>query len=87
MLCVRMRPNYCVVVVFASQQIKRVARPAACNYERICDIIFPDEKYGSVDYELQHLINELKKNGCSDLTKIQSTGTYQSMRGVTVTLK
>ena len=34
MSCTRMRLHYFVVVVLPSRQIKRVARPTACNYER-----------------------------------------------------
>ena len=34
MSCVQMQLNYFVVVLLPSRQIKRVARPTACNYER-----------------------------------------------------
>ena len=42
MSCARIRPNYFVMVVLPSRQIKRVARPTACNYERCVFVtVFP----------------------------------------------
>ena len=54
MSCVQIRPNYFVVVVLPSRQVKRVARPVASNHERCIFVIylFPGEKYGSMDYKL-----------------------------------
>ena len=58
-----MPTNY-FVVVLPSQQIKRVVRLTACNYERCVFVtIFSDEKYGSVYYKRYHLIKLITKNG------------------------
>ena len=78
-----MAPNYLVVVVLPSRQIKRVARPTVCNYERcvICDVIFRMRNTADKDYK--HLVKSIKDQNtrCDSICR----PTYQSMRGVTAT--
>ena len=96
--CVRMRPNYFVVDVLPSRQIKRVARPTGRNYERCVFVtFFPDEKYGSVDYELYIVTLDklIKKERPKPFNRFKDQNTRrdslyrhidQSLRGLRLTL-
>ena len=77
-----MRPNYSVVVLLPSRQIKRVATLRACNYD--CCVSFTGEKNGPIDLKNNITLDKLiRKNGWSDLfdykikirADIQYTGT------------
>ena len=77
MACALMPTNYFVVVVLPSRQITRVVRLTACNYERCVSVtIFPDEKYGSVDYKQYHLIKLIKKERLQQLHPFSRLNTY-----------
>ena len=76
MACALMPTNY-FVVVLPSRQIKRVVRLTACNYERcVFATIFPDEKYGSIDYKQYHLIKLIKKERLERLHPFSHLNTY-----------
>ena len=55
---------------------KQVVRLTACNYERCVFVtIFPDEKYGSVDYKRYHLIKLMKKERLERFNRFKDQNT------------
>ena len=65
----------------------RVVRLTACNHERCVFVtIFPDEKYGSVDYNRYHLIKLIKKNRLERFNRVKEKNTRRYATGITYQL-
>ena len=90
--CVRLRPNYFVVVLLPSRQIKWVARPTACNYE-CC--VFSGWEIRLHRLQIRKLDKWIKKERLKRFHRFKDqnthwdsicTGTYQSMHRASVSL-